>query len=70
MRPSVVFVKVGQATNTLERACTELGVAPQVFEFRGDYYALPNVVPLLTYPSLMEMVMEILNYPLPRRKKA
>jgi hypothetical protein len=45
-------------------------VTPNVFEFRGDYYALPNVIPLLTYPSLMEMVMEVLDYPLPKRKLA
>jgi hypothetical protein len=67
-RPAVILVKVGQASNLLEQACAALGVAPQVFEFRGDYYALPNVIPMLTYPSLMEMVMEVLNYPLPQRK--
>ena len=44
--------------------------APQVFEFRGDYYALPNVIPMLTYPSMGDMVMEILDYPLPKRKPA
>ncbi len=68
-RPAVILVKVGTASPTLETACARLGIAPNVFEFRGDYYALPNVIPLLTYPSLMEMVMEILNYPLPQRKQ-
>jgi hypothetical protein len=70
VNPAIILVKVGQATNLLEIACAELGVAPQVFEFRGDYYALPNVIPLLTYPSLTEMVMEVLDYPLPKRKPA
>lgn len=69
VRPGVIFVKVGSATNILEQACNAMGVAPNVFEFRGDYYALPNVIPLLTYPSLMEMVMEVLSYPLPVRQK-
>ncbi len=68
--PAVILIKVGNASNLLEQACTRLGIAPQVFEFRGDYYALPNVIPLLTYPSLAEMVMEILDYPLPKRKPA
>jgi len=68
VRPAVILVKVGQANNILEIACTELGIAPQVFVFRGDYYALPNVIPLLTYPSLASMVMEVLDYPLPQRK--
>jgi hypothetical protein len=68
VRPSVVIVKIGQATDVLERACRERGVVLSVFEFRGDYYALPNVIPLLTRPSQAELLMEILNYPLPRRK--
>jgi hypothetical protein len=68
LRPAVTLVKVGTASQVLEAACTALGVAPNVFEFRGDYYALPNVIPLLSYPSLMEMVMEILSYPLPQRR--
>lgn len=70
VRPAVIIVKIGQAAAVLEAACAQLGVAPQVFEFRGDYYALPNVIPFLTYPSMTEMVMEILNYPLPKRKAA
>ena len=35
---------------------------------RGDYYALPNLVPLLSPPSQVELLMEILEYPLPERK--
>ncbi len=70
VRPAVILVKVGQVTNLIEAACAELGVAPQIFVFSGDYYALPNVIPLLTYPSLADMVMEVLDYPLPQRKMA
>ena len=66
--PAVILIKVGRAGALLEEACTQLGIAPNVFEFRGDYYALPNVVPLLTRPSMMELVMEVLSYPLPVRK--
>jgi hypothetical protein len=69
-RPAVILVKIGNTHRNIEAACAELGVTPNVFEFRGDYYALPNVIPLLTYPSLMEMVMEVLDYPLPKRKLA
>ena len=42
--------------------------AAGVFEFGGDYYALPNVIPLLTMPSQADLLMEILNYPLPERR--
>jgi hypothetical protein len=68
VQPALIIVKIGRAGNLLERVCYDLGVAPNVFEFRGDYYSLPNIIPLLTYPSLTEMVMEILEYPLPERK--
>jgi hypothetical protein len=69
VRPTVVLVKIGQATDQIERICGELGVATSVFEFKGDYYALPNVIPLLTRPSQMDLLMDILNYPLPERRK-
>jgi hypothetical protein len=68
VRPAVTIVKIGQAATLLEQACRELGVPVKVFEFRGDYYALPNVIPLLTLPSQAELLMEILSYPLPTRK--
>ena len=67
VRPAVILVRVGRAVDLLQRACRELGIAPNVFTFTGDYYALPNVIPFLTYPSLTEMVMDVLNYPLPER---
>jgi hypothetical protein len=68
VRPDVIFIKIGRAGNVLEKDCAQLGIAPNAFEFRGDYYALPNVIPLLTRPSMTELVMEVLNYPLPQRK--
>jgi hypothetical protein len=67
-RPDVILVKVGHASNVLERACTGLGIAPSVFTFSGDYYALPNLIPLLQRPSMVDVLMEILEYPLPTRK--
>jgi hypothetical protein len=68
VHPALILVKIGRVTNLVEQACYQLGVAANVLEFRGDYYALPNLIPLLTYPSLSEMVTEILDYPLPKRK--
>ncbi len=67
--PGVILVKVGQAGDALERDCRELGVAPGAFEFKGDYYALTNLVPLLTQPSMMELLLEIMEYQLPRREQ-
>jgi hypothetical protein len=68
VRPSVTIVKVGQASTTLENSCRALGVPLSVFEFRGDYYALPNLIPLLSMPSQADLLMEILSYPLLDRK--
>jgi hypothetical protein len=70
IRPAVILVKLGRSCQKLEEACAELGIAPNVAEFRGDYYALPNLIPLLTYPSLAELVTQILEYPLPQRRDA
>jgi len=70
VQPDVIFVKVGGSTDQLERACTGLGVAPRAWEFKGDYYALTNLIPLLTRPSMMDLLMEIMEFPLPRRKAA
>jgi hypothetical protein len=65
IRPSVIFLKIGHSSHRLEAACASLGIAPQVIDFRGDYYALPNVLPMLSYPSLTEMVMQIMGHALP-----
>jgi hypothetical protein len=70
VRPAVILLKVGQAGTDLEKACAALGLAPSLFEFRGDYYALTNLIPLLTQPSMLELLMEIMEYPLPQRRWA
>ncbi|BCM94075.1 hypothetical protein IAD21_05974 [Abditibacteriota bacterium] len=63
----VVFVKVGNAGDALERDCETHGVSFRAFDFKGDYYALTNLLPLLVRPSMLELLMEILEYPLPVR---
>jgi hypothetical protein len=65
--PNVVIVRVGHASNLVERQLKELSVPVDTFTFAGDYYALPNLVPLLARPSRLELLMEILDTPLPVR---
>lgn len=67
LKPTVTIVKVGKATQQLEVACKQLNVPYNVFEFRGDYYSLTNVIPVLAQASQTDLLMEILNYPLPTR---
>lgn len=64
----VVFVKVGRAGDSLERNCQDLGVTYRAFDFKGDYYSLTNLLPLLSRPSMLELLMEILEHPLPTRQ--
>jgi hypothetical protein len=66
--PSVCIVKIGGASNQIQRGCRKAAIPCDVFKFEGDYYALPNLVPLLSQPSRVELLMEIMEYPLPERK--
>jgi hypothetical protein len=68
--PAVVFVRTPGARNYLEERCRQAGLSADAFQFSGDYYSLPNLVPLLTRPSRLELLMEILEYPLPARRVA
>jgi len=65
--PGVLIVKVGQASTYLERQLHARRVPVETFTFAGDYYALPNLIPLLTRPSRLDLLMEILEIPLPVR---
>ncbi|GAB4190341.1 MAG: hypothetical protein Fur006_32350 [Coleofasciculaceae cyanobacterium] len=65
--PNVVIVKVGNYSNYLERQLQQNQVAFETFTFAGDYYSLPNLVPMLSRPSRLELLMEILETPLPVR---
>jgi len=70
VEPNVCFVKTPGATTQLEEQCRSAAVLCDAFQFTGDYYALPNLVPLLSRPSKLELLMEIMDYPLPKRKQA
>ncbi len=65
--PNVLIVKVGHASAYLENRLRMIQVPAETFTFAGDYYALPNLIPLLTRPSRLELLMEILDLPLPVR---
>ncbi|HKS30688.1 MAG TPA: hypothetical protein VJS44_22995 [Pyrinomonadaceae bacterium] len=65
--PSVLIVKLGQHCDLLERRLTAAHRAFETFTFAGDYYSLPNLVPLLSRPSRLELLLEILETPLPVR---
>lgn len=66
--PSVVIVRTPGGSNHIEQQCRKAGIVTDVFEFTGDYYSLPNLVPMLARPSRLELLMEIMDYPLPQRR--
>jgi hypothetical protein len=66
--PQIVFVKTRGASTQLERECQRERLPFDAYQFNGDYYALPNLLPLLTRPSKLDLLLEIMAYPLPQRK--
>jgi len=68
--PAVVIVRTPGGSDFVEKSCRQANVPVDVFQFNGDYYSLPNLVPMLARPSRLELLMEIMDYPLPQRKPA
>ncbi|MBZ8180240.1 vWA domain-containing protein [Oscillatoria salina] len=68
VQPNVVIVKVGVSYDWMETKLQERQVQVDTFTFAGDYYSLPNLIPLLSRPSRLELLMEIMEVPLPERK--
>lgn len=65
--PSVVIVRTPGASRHVETQLRQRKVAVESFQFAGDYYSLPNLIPLLSRPSKLDLLMEIMDHPLPRR---
>jgi len=70
INPSVVIVKTPGASNQLERDCQRLGLTIDVWDFNGDYYSLPGLIQFLNKPSKLDLLLDIMSYPLPIRKTA
>lgn len=67
VQPQILIVKVGSAMTLVEDRLRRASIPFDTFTFAGDYYSLPNLVPMLTRPSRLELLMEILEVPLPQR---
>jgi len=72
VEPNICFVKVdgAQYSEHVEEECKRRGILFDSFRFRGDYYALPNLLPLVSKPSKLDLLEEIMNWPLPVRLPA
>ena len=68
--PHVIFVKTRNSSNKLEGFCSRNAVSHDAWQFDGDYYSLPNLIPFLTQGSRLEVLFEIMETDLPERKVA
>lgn len=69
--PSVTLVVVqGANSGHFQRQLIASGIEVTSYHFRGDYYSLPNLLPLLALPTRAELVDQIMAYPLPQRPPA
>ena len=68
--PNVLIVKVGCACDFVTNQLREKRVVVDTFTFDGDYYSLPNLIPMMSRPSRLDLLLEILGTPLPLRKEA
>ena len=68
--PTVTIVRIGNC-RIIEDACNRAGIDCSVYQFNGvDYFSLPNLIPYLTKPGKLELLMEIMDVELPTRKVA
>ena len=68
LMPNVMIVQIGQfCRGYLAAQLKQAQVPVDTFAFEGDYYALPNLIPLLSRPSRLDLLLEIMDTPLPTR---
>jgi hypothetical protein len=65
--PQVTIVAVGGNDQRFLGGLREHGIPHTVWEFSGDIYSLPNLLPLLALPSRAELVEQVMAVPLPAR---
>jgi hypothetical protein len=65
--PSVISVQVGGFNPRFISDLQNRGIEVMRYQFQGDIYSLPNILPLLAMPSKTELVNQIMEYPLPKR---
>jgi hypothetical protein len=73
VQPNVVLVRVQSlGRDTMSAKMTAAGIPFDMWEVKGedDYYALPGIVKLLSWPSRLDLLISIMETPLPKRRLA
>jgi len=68
--PALQMVHIPGDPDKLSGLCAAAGISMDKWEFRGDYTTLPNLIPIVTQVSKLDLVMEIMEFELPKRKAA
>ncbi|HEY9785544.1 MAG TPA: hypothetical protein V6D17_09105 [Candidatus Obscuribacterales bacterium] len=70
--PHIVIVHVSGMQRKLEqqlRNAAANGITYDTYVFSGDYYSLPNLIPLLCRGTRLDLLMDIMETPLPTRQR-
>lgn len=70
VEPNVILLNVGNASATLEKQLKAANIEVDTFTFKGDYYSLPTIIPMLAGGSRLDLLAEIMDFPLPKREEA
>ena len=67
--PAIIMVRIGNVSETvIENVCRKLKIEFHAITYDGDEYTLQQVANLLSAPSLADLVMKIMDFPLPIRR--
>lgn len=67
VKPNVIIIDVGEHSSRMQDALRQIQAPCESLRFAGDYTSLPNLIPLLSKPSRLDLLQEILATPLPKR---
>ncbi|NOK64355.1 MAG: VWA domain-containing protein [Chloroflexi bacterium AL-W] len=65
--PQVTIVTVGSVHRPFLNLLQQCNMPLTVWEFMGDYYSLPNLLPLLALPTRAELVEQVMAITLPSK---
>jgi alanine dehydrogenase len=69
IKPHVVIVRVGTVKPVLSESLKRNSITHDIYTPEGkDYYGLPGLISLLSRNSKLDLVYEIMDFPLPKRK--
>jgi len=68
--PHITIVRVGNASDYCQKRLVAAGARVDTIDFKGDYYAITNLVTMMSRPSRLDLLMEIADEPLPSKKTA